>query len=38
MEFKEFFNLMKNRISDGMDIPEFFPELMSMITKVPDEK
>lgn len=38
MEFKEFFNLMKNRISDGMDIPEFFPELISMITNVPDEK
>lgn len=38
MEFKTFFLLMKNRISDGADAPEFFKELISMITDVPEEK
>ena len=29
---------MKNRISDGANAPEFFKELISMITDVPEEK
>ena len=35
MEFKEFFSMMKNRISDGADIPYFFKDLIAMITEVP---
>ena len=38
MEFKEFFSLMKNRISDGADVPYFFRDLIVMITDVPEEK
>ncbi len=37
MEFKEFFSMMKNRISDGADIPYFFKDLIAMITEVPEE-
>lgn len=37
MEFKEFFSMMKNRISDGADIPYFFKDLIAMITDVPEE-
>ena len=38
MEFKEFFSMMKNRISDGADIPYFFRDLIAMITDVPEEE
>lgn len=38
MEFKDFFQLMKKRISDGLDVPEFFRDLVAMITDVPEEK
>ena len=37
MEFKDFFQLMKNRISDGLDVPAFFRDLVAMITDVPEE-
>lgn len=37
MEFKEFFSMMKNRISDGADISYFFKDLIAMITEVPEE-
>ena len=37
MEFKDFFQLMKNRISDGLDVPAFFRALVAMITDVPEE-
>lgn len=37
MEFKEFFSMMKNRISDGADVPYFFKDLVAMITDVPEE-
>ena len=29
---------MKKRISDGLDVPEFFRDLVAMITDVPEEK
>ena len=38
MEFKDFFSMMKNRISDGADVPYFFRDLMSMITDVTEEE
>ena len=34
VEFKEFFSMMKNRISDGTDVPYFFRDLIAMITDV----
>lgn len=37
VEFKEFFSMLKNRISNGVDVPDFFRELMTMITDVPEE-
>lgn len=37
VEFKEFFSMMKNRISDGADVPYFFRDLIAMITDVPEE-
>lgn len=37
MEFKEFFSLMKNRISNGADVPYFFRDLIAMITDVSEE-
>ena len=37
MEFKDFFQLMKNRISDGLDVPAFFRDLVAMITDVTEE-
>lgn len=37
MEFKEFFSMMKNRISDGADVPYFFKDLVAMITDVPEK-
>lgn len=37
MEFKDFFQLMKKRISDGLDVPAFFRDLVAMITDVPEE-
>ena len=38
MEFKVFFSMLKNRISDGTDIPYFFRDLIAMITEVPEEE
>lgn len=38
MEFKEFFSLLKKRISNGADIPYFFRDLIAMITEVPEEE
>ncbi len=37
VEFKEFFSMMKNQISDGTDIPYFFKDLIAMITEVSEE-
>lgn len=34
MEFKTLFSILKNRLSDGDDVPCFFRELMAMITSV----
>ncbi len=38
VEFKEFFSMMKNRISDSADIPYFFRDLISMITNVTEDE
>lgn len=38
MEFREFFSMMKNRISDGADVPYFFRDLVAMITTVPESE
>ncbi len=38
MEFKIFFSTLKNRISDGHDVPYFFRDLFAMITDVPEEE
>ena len=38
MEFKEFFSMMKNRISDGADVPYFFKDLVAMITDVTEDE
>lgn len=38
VEFKDFFSMMKNRISDGADVPYFFRDLMAMITDVTEEE
>ena len=38
MEFKTFFSTLKNRISNGCDVPEFFRDLIAMITDVPEEQ
>lgn len=38
MEFKDFFALMKNRISDGLDVPAFFRNLVAMITEVSEDE
>lgn len=38
VEFKEFFSMMKNRISDGADIPYFFKDLIAMITDVTEDE
>ena len=38
MEFKDFFSTLKNRISDGYDVPQFFRDLFAMITYVPEEE
>ena len=38
MEFKEFFSMMKNRISDGADVPYFFRDLVAMITEVTEDE
>lgn len=37
LTFNELFNLLKNRLSGGEDIPTFFRNLMSMITNVPEK-
>lgn len=38
MEFKEFFSMMKKRISDGADVPYFFKDLIAMITDVTEDE
>lgn len=38
MEFKDFFTILRNRISDGYDVPAFFRDLFAMITDVPEEE
>ena len=38
MEFKDFFSMMKNRISDGADVPYFFRDLIAMITEVTEDE
>lgn len=38
MEFKTFFSMMKNRISDGADVPYFFRDLVAMITDVTEDE
>ena len=38
VEFKEFFSMMKNRISDGADVPYFFRDLVAMITDVTEDE
>lgn len=38
VEFKEFFSMMKKRISDGADVPYFFKDLVAMITDVTEEE
>jgi len=38
VEFKTFFSMMKNRISDGADVPYFFKDLVAMITDVTEDE
>lgn len=38
VEFKDFFSMMKNRISDGADVPYFFRDLIAMITDVAEDE
>lgn len=38
MEFKYFFHMMKKRISDGLDVPDFFKDLIAMITDVTEDE
>ena len=38
MEFKDFFSMMKNRISDGLDVPRFLRDLVAMITEVTEDE
>lgn len=38
MEFKAFFSMLKNRISDGADVPYFFRDLIAMITDVTEDE
>lgn len=38
MEFKTLFAILKNRISDGLDVPQFFRDVMAMITDVSEEE
>lgn len=38
MEFKDFFQMMKQRVSDGLDIPDFFKDLIAMITDVTEDE
>jgi hypothetical protein cresD4_04940 len=38
VEFKDFFSMMKNRISDGADVPYFFRDLIAMITEVTEDE
>lgn len=37
VEFKVLFSKLKNRISDGADVPHFFRDLIAMITDVKEE-
>lgn len=37
MDFKNYFSIMKNWISDGVDVPRFFRGLVTMITDVINE-
>lgn len=38
VDFKEFFSMMKKRISDGADVPYFFKDLVAMITDVTEDE
>ena len=38
VEFKEFFSILKNRISDGADVPCFFRDLIAMITDATEDE
>ena len=38
VEFKDFFSILKKRISDGADVPYFFRDLIAMITDVSEEE
>lgn len=38
MDFKTLFRILKKHLSDGMTTPEFFRELMAIITDVPEEE
>lgn len=38
VEFKEFFSMMKKRISDGLDVPCFFRDLVAVITDVTEDE
>ncbi len=38
MEFKEFVSVLKNKKSDGADVPYFFRELIAMITEVTEDE
>lgn len=38
MDFKDFFQMMKKRISDGLDVPDFFKDLIAMITDVTEDE
>ncbi len=37
MEFKTFFNILKNRLSNGEDVPSFMRHLISSITDIPEK-
>ena len=37
LKFKTFFNILKNRISNGEDVPSFMGHLISSITDIPEK-
>lgn len=38
MEFNQLFSVLKKHLSDGYDVPEFFRDLMAMITKLTESE
>ena len=38
MNFKTFYSILSNRISDGANVPNFVRDLIAMITSVPEEE